>query len=122
MTVLTTDFSECDGGSVHNAPCRLVQELGEGSWSSIAAQFTGGIGKQCRERWNNQLRPDIRRDAWTQAEEELLVEAHRKLGNRYVLRSSSAFMQAVLATHVGRTFWSVAENSYAHGANQQQIA
>lgn len=73
---------------MHSPPFRLVQELGEGSWSSIAVQFPGRIGKQCRERWNNQLRPDIRRDAWTQAEEELLVEAHRKLGNRYVLSTS----------------------------------
>ena len=43
----------------------MVEEHGEGSWSSIAKSFAGRIGKQCRERWHNQLRPDIRRDAWT---------------------------------------------------------
>lgn len=62
---------------------RLVRELGEGSWSQIASYFPGRIGKQCRERWNNQLRPDIRKDAWTHAEEVLLVVAHKNVGNRY---------------------------------------
>lgn len=62
---------------------RLVRELGEGSWSQIASYFPGRIGKQCRERWNNQLRPDIRKDAWTHAEEVLLVVAHKNVGNRW---------------------------------------
>ena len=62
--------------------CMLVQEQGELNWSSIAQSFPGRIGKQCRERWNNQLRPDIRRDAWTHAEEVQLVAAHRDIGNK----------------------------------------
>lgn len=61
----------------------MVQEHGEGNWSLIARQFSGRIGKQCRERWHNQLRPDIRRDAWEEGEEHLLIEAHRKLGNKW---------------------------------------
>lgn len=61
---------------------RLVQELGEGKWSTIAAEFPGRIGKQCRERWNNQLRPDIKKDAWTLTEEEQLIRVHKQLGNR----------------------------------------
>lgn len=43
----------------------------------------GRIGKQCRERWNHHLRPDIRKDAWTDKEEELLVKAHTLYGNRW---------------------------------------
>lgn len=38
---------------------------------------------QCRERWNHHLRPDIRKDAWTEEEEQLLVEAHQQLGNKW---------------------------------------
>lgn len=49
----------------------------------IAQHFPGRIGKQCRERWHNQLRPDIKRDAWTAEEEEALIEAHSRLGNRW---------------------------------------
>lgn len=63
--------------------CRLVGELGEGCWSTISKSFPGRIGKQCRERWHNQLRPDIRRDAWTDQEEELMAAAHMQLGNKW---------------------------------------
>eukprot|EP00891_Asterochloris_glomerata_P002841 jgi/Astpho2/2841/Aster-01000 len=62
---------------------RLVGTCGEGNWSQIAWQFAGRIGKQCRERWHNQLRPNIKRDAWTNEEEEHLIAAHRGLGNRW---------------------------------------
>ncbi|GBF93219.1 transcription factor [Raphidocelis subcapitata] len=72
---------------------RLVRELGEGNWSMIARALneafdrdgpaTGRIGKQCRERWNHHLRPDIKRDAWTEEEERKLVQAHQALGNRW---------------------------------------
>ena len=60
-----------------------MQEHGEGNWSFIARHFSGRIGKQCRERWHNQLRPDIKRDAWDEAEEQLLIETHQKLGNKW---------------------------------------
>lgn len=61
----------------------LIQEIGQGSWSLIAKHFPGRAGKQCRERWHNQLRPDIRRDAWEVYEEEILIEAHQRLGNKW---------------------------------------
>ncbi|XP_050914522.1 uncharacterized protein LOC127129356 isoform X2 [Lathyrus oleraceus] len=41
------------------------------------------IGKQCRERWNNHLRPDIKKDSWSQEEDKILIEAHKKLGNKW---------------------------------------
>ena len=49
----------------------------------IAKHFPGRIGKQCRERWHNQLRPDIKRDAWSEEEEAQLIEAHKRVGNRW---------------------------------------
>lgn len=35
------------------------------------------------QRWNHHLHPDIRKDAWTEAEEQQLVAAHRQLGNKW---------------------------------------
>ena len=70
-----------------DALARLVEEHGAGNWSIIARELNdlfsapadaGRIGKQCRERWNHHLRPDIRKGAWTAEEEELLVKAHRR--------------------------------------------
>ncbi|GAX75414.1 hypothetical protein CEUSTIGMA_g2858.t1 [Chlamydomonas eustigma] len=70
----------------------LVIEHGEGSWSFVAESLNslmhktgdvGRIGKQCRERWTHHLRPDLKKDPWSNSEEFLLVSAHKKLGNRW---------------------------------------
>ena len=66
------------------SPFSLVADVGEGKWSTLSAHFPGRIGKQCRERWHNQLRPDIKKAAWSAAEEAALVAAHGCLGNRWV--------------------------------------
>ncbi|KAG0463362.1 hypothetical protein HPP92_019431 [Vanilla planifolia] len=62
---------------------RLVKQYGVRKWSQIAKKFIGRIGKQCRERWHNHLRPDIRKDSWTAEEENMLVEAHKEVGNKW---------------------------------------
>ncbi|KAK9819640.1 hypothetical protein WJX72_000625 [[Myrmecia] bisecta] len=62
----------------------MVEELGLGKWSKIAhLKFPGRIGKQCRERWNNQLDPEVNREPWSEAEEHMLVEEHKRLGNKW---------------------------------------
>ena len=38
---------------------RLVAKFGTRKWSSVSRALNGRVGKQCRERWNNHLRPDI---------------------------------------------------------------
>lgn len=53
-------------------------------WSKVASNLPGRSGKQCRERWLNQLQPGIKRGAWTDTEEETLRLAHDELGNRWV--------------------------------------
>ncbi|XP_075497033.1 uncharacterized protein LOC142533976 [Primulina tabacum] len=43
----------------------------------------GRIGKQCRERWHNHLRPNIKKDIWSDEEEKLFIEAHERIGNKW---------------------------------------
>jgi hypothetical protein len=43
----------------------LVEEHGTKRWSVIAASLPGRTGKQCRERWHNQLDPAIKKDIWS---------------------------------------------------------
>ncbi|KAG6531627.1 hypothetical protein ZIOFF_005443 [Zingiber officinale] len=62
---------------------RLVKQHGVRKWSHIAKNLVGRIGKQCRERWHNHLRPDIKKDTWTEEEERQLVQAHMRYGNRW---------------------------------------
>ena len=54
--------------------CELVKQHGMKSWSLIARQFTGRLGKQCRERWYNHLNPDIKKTAWTEEEDQKIIE------------------------------------------------
>ncbi|CAI9106948.1 OLC1v1006199C1 [Oldenlandia corymbosa var. corymbosa] len=41
------------------------------------------VGKQCRERWLNHLRPNIKKDNWNEEEEKLLIRVHKEVGNRW---------------------------------------
>ena len=73
---------------IHAAHTRLTLSCTRASWdtrawSMIAAQLPTRTGKQCRERWNNHVRPDIKRGTWSSEEELLLVKAHGRLGNRW---------------------------------------
>ncbi|TVU04666.1 hypothetical protein EJB05_47796 [Eragrostis curvula] len=40
-------------------------------------------GKSCRLRWTNYLRPDLKRGLLTAAEEQIVIDLHAKLGNRW---------------------------------------
>ncbi|CAI9097925.1 OLC1v1034447C1 [Oldenlandia corymbosa var. corymbosa] len=62
---------------------KLVMHYGVKKWAQIAEKMTGRAGKQCRERWHNHLRPDIKKDTWSEEEEELLVKSHMEVGNRW---------------------------------------
>ncbi|PON63038.1 Octamer-binding transcription factor [Parasponia andersonii] len=62
---------------------RLVKQYGVRKWAQIAEKMIGRAGKQCRERWHNHLRPDIKKDSWNEEEERILVEAHAEVGNRW---------------------------------------
>ncbi|KAJ7559944.1 hypothetical protein O6H91_04G107700 [Diphasiastrum complanatum] len=61
----------------------LVDKYGQQRWSHIATFLQGRKGKQCRERWLNHLRSNIKRDEWTEKEEELLISLHDKYENRW---------------------------------------
>ncbi|XP_033221531.1 transcriptional activator Myb isoform X2 [Belonocnema kinseyi] len=61
----------------------LVDRYGPKKWTLIARHLKGRIGKQCRERWHNHLNPGIKKTAWTEAEDRIIVEAHRRVGNQW---------------------------------------
>ncbi|KAI4343748.1 hypothetical protein L6164_011058 [Bauhinia variegata] len=62
---------------------QLVDQYGVRKWSHIAQMLPGRIGKQCRERWHNHLRPDIKKDSWTDEEDKILIQAHAEIGNKW---------------------------------------
>ncbi|CAN8305746.1 unnamed protein product [Cochlearia groenlandica] len=61
-----------------------ITNHGHGCWSSVP-KLAGlqRCGKSCRLRWINYLRPDLKRGAFSQEEENLIVELHTVLGNKW---------------------------------------
>ncbi|PIN17062.1 Transcription factor, Myb superfamily [Handroanthus impetiginosus] len=61
-----------------------ITRYGHGCWSSVP-KLAGlqRCGKSCRLRWINYLRPDLKRGTFSQEEENLIIELHAQLGNRW---------------------------------------
>eukprot|EP00249_Psilotum_nudum_P005774 c191_g1_i1 orf=409-2031(-) len=61
-----------------------IQQHGHGSWRALPKQ--AGLhrcGKSCRLRWTNYLRPDIKRGKFSSEEEQMIIQLHAILGNRW---------------------------------------
>ncbi len=63
----------------------FVDRFGPRSWSLIASRLPGRKGKQCRERWYNQLDPSINTLPWTASEDFVLIQAHQAVPAHFFL-------------------------------------
>ncbi|KAG5065302.1 hypothetical protein AAZX31_U022000 [Glycine max] len=62
---------------------RLVQTYGPRNWSVISKSIPGRSGKSCRLRWCNQLSPEVERRPFTAEEDEAILKAHARFGNKW---------------------------------------
>ncbi|XP_051150998.1 transcription factor MYB77-like [Andrographis paniculata] len=62
---------------------RLVDHHGARNWSLISKYIKGRSGKSCRLRWCNQLCPSVEHRPFSAAEDETIVAAHERYGNRW---------------------------------------
>ncbi|XP_038692810.1 myb-related protein 308-like [Tripterygium wilfordii] len=63
-----------------------IKAHGEGCWRSLPkAAGLLRCGKSCRLRWINYLRPDLKRGNFTDEEDELIINLHSLLGNKWSL-------------------------------------
>ncbi|GMI77572.1 MYB-like 102, A. THALIANA MYB 4 [Hibiscus trionum] len=61
-----------------------IRKHGYGNWRTLPKN--AGLqrcGKSCRLRWNNYLRPDIKRGRFSFEEEEAIIQLHSVLGNKW---------------------------------------
>ncbi|PPR91752.1 hypothetical protein GOBAR_AA28938 [Gossypium barbadense] len=62
---------------------RLVERYGPRNWSLISRYIKGRSGKSCRLRWCNQLSPNVEHRPFSQAEDDTILAAHARYGNRW---------------------------------------
>lgn len=62
---------------------KIVQEQGPGktNWAVVAQHIEGKNAKQCRERYQHFLAPEIERRPWDLYEDFRLIQFHDKYGN-----------------------------------------
>lgn len=62
---------------------KLVEQHGPKNWSIISKSIPGRSGKSCRLRWCNQLSPQVEHRGFTPEEDELILRAHARFGNKW---------------------------------------
>ena len=62
---------------------QLVAKYGNKKWAIVGSNIEGRTGKQCRERWHNHLNPHIKKDAWTDEEDLIIIKIHTQMGSRW---------------------------------------
>ncbi|XP_061341064.1 transcription factor MYB44 [Gastrolobium bilobum] len=62
---------------------KLVEKHGPRNWSLISKSIPGRSGKSCRLRWCNQLSPQVEHRAFTPEEDDTIIRAHARFGNKW---------------------------------------
>ncbi|CAL0332061.1 unnamed protein product [Lupinus luteus] len=61
-----------------------IEKHGHGSWRALPkVAGLNRCGKSCRLRWTNYLRPDIKRGKFSDQEQQLIINLHAVLGNKW---------------------------------------
>uniref|UniRef100_A0A6N2MAP3 Uncharacterized protein n=1 Tax=Salix viminalis TaxID=40686 RepID=A0A6N2MAP3_SALVM len=65
-----------------------IQKYGHWNWRQLP-KFAGlsRCGKSCRLRWMNYLRPDVKRGDFSEEENNLIIQMHEELGNKWSIIS-----------------------------------
>uniref|UniRef100_A0A803NNM9 Uncharacterized protein n=1 Tax=Cannabis sativa TaxID=3483 RepID=A0A803NNM9_CANSA len=61
----------------------LVKQHSARNWSVISKSIPGRSGKSCRLRWCNQLSPEVKHRPFTDMEDQIIIDAHSKHGNKW---------------------------------------
>lgn len=62
---------------------KLVEKYGPRNWSLISKYIKGRSGKSCRLRWCTQLSPNVEHRPFSSSEDDTILAAHAKYGNRW---------------------------------------
>ena len=68
-----------------------VGELGAGNWRAIANRLPGRTVRQVRDRWQSYLSGEVRSEAWSGEEDEVLMRLYGEHGGKWVQISRGLF-------------------------------
>jgi hypothetical protein len=54
-----------------------------GDVAVVVASSLATVQGNCRERWHNHLNPDVKKEPWSAEEDAMILDARRRLGNRW---------------------------------------
>ena len=57
------------------------------NWDKISLELENRSARQCKDRWNNYLSPNINKSEWTLEEDKILIEKQKEYGPKWVLIS-----------------------------------
>ncbi|EGR30453.1 myb-like DNA-binding domain protein [Ichthyophthirius multifiliis] len=60
-----------------------INQHGSQKWSLCAETIKGRSGKQCRERWFNNLNPDVKRGSWSPEEDDTIFKGYLQNGSSW---------------------------------------
>ena len=61
----------------------IVMLYGDRNWAQIAAQIPNRNARQCQERWEYYLSPNVNNSPWTESEDKLLHEKYAEYGTKW---------------------------------------
>lgn len=64
-----------------DARLRIAADAYDRSWVDVAAAMPGRTNDQCRDRWNEQVNPNVNRNPWSPEEDKALLDVVRENEN-----------------------------------------
>lgn len=62
---------------------QIVKTFGTHDWKKVANHLKTRNARQCRERWNNYINPDLNESEWTVEEDNLLIKLQKEYGTAW---------------------------------------
>lgn len=87
----------------------IVNEIGTNDWRAVASRMEGRNARQCRERWNNYVNPEVRKDPWTEEEDKLLHDRYEEFGPRW--HTIASFFKSRSTNQIKNRFFSLQRRS-----------